>query len=292
MRISENTTYLNFLRDLQLAEQSFAKSQATVSSGKRVLRPSDDPAAAADILRLTSQDAEATQFGRNLSMATSKLEAADGILSGVEEMIARIRNLGLMAVSDIPRADHYLEEVRGLREQVLAAANSSHQGSYLFSGSLAKTQPFVKAPDSSVSYAGNSNVVAYQVNRTMTLQAQVPGSDVFSGAIDVFAVINDLADAIDNGDFAGINTQVRNLEDFTEILSTTRSLLGSTINVASSLETERAAAGLSRAKQRDDIESANMAQAISELTRSQTSLQSTLATGARLSQLTLLDYLR
>ncbi len=35
-----------------------------------------------------------------------------------------------------------------------------------------------------------------------------------------------------------------------------------------------------------------MAQAISELTLSQTSLQTTLAIGARLSQLSLLDYLK
>jgi flagellin-like hook-associated protein FlgL len=94
------------------------------------------------------------------------------------------------------------------------------------------------------------------------------------------------------GDFNAIDAEIRNVTDFTEVLATTRSRLGSTINVAASLRSELSSAGLSRVRQREEVESANMAQAISELTHSQTSLQATLAVGARLSQLTLLDYLK
>ena len=292
MRISQNTTYLSFLRDLRVAEERMAHAQQVVSSGKKMLKPSDDPAAASDVLRISAEDAEALQFGRNIATASSRLEAAEGILGGVENMVERVRNLALLSVSHPDSADQYLEEVRGLREQILSAANASHQGTYLFSGTLIKTLPFVQAPDTTVSYQGNGTVMSLQVNRSMALQAQIPGSDVFTGAVDIFATMNNLAAAMQAGDFNAIDAEIVNLTSFTDVLATVRSRLGSTINVADSLRNELTSAGLSRVKQREGVESANMAQAISELTHSQTSLQATLAVGARLSQLTLLDYLR
>jgi flagellar hook-associated protein 3 FlgL len=292
MRISQNTTYLSFLRDLQIAEERMASAQSAVSSGKRILKPSDDPGAASDILRLSAEDAEALQFGRNIDTVSARLEAAEGILGGVENMVERVRNLALLSVSHTESADLYLEEVRGLREQILSAANASHQGTYLFSGTLLKTVPFVQAPDTTVSYQGNSTVMSLQVNRSMALQSQIPGDEIFTGAVDIFQTISDLDAAMQAGDFTGINAQIQNLTAFTDVLATMRSRLGSTINVAASLKTELTSSGLARVKQREQVEAVNMAQAISELTHSQTSLQATLAVGARLSQLTLLDYLR
>ena len=63
MRIADNTAYLGFLRDLQRTQEQMLDAQTQVTSGKKVNKPSDDPAAAADIVRLSGEKAADTQFG-------------------------------------------------------------------------------------------------------------------------------------------------------------------------------------------------------------------------------------
>jgi flagellar hook-associated protein 3 FlgL len=283
---------LNFLRDLQLAQERAAQAQDRVSSGKRFNRPSDDPAAATDVLRLNAENAESVQFQHNLAAASSRLQAADSVLDGVESMVERIRNLALQSLSSPETAHLYTTEIRGLRDQILSAANTTHQGVFIFGGTVTNSAPFTKAADSTVSYNGNSTPLNVQVSRTMALQAQIPGDDIFTGAVDIFSTIDGVVQAMEDGDFDGIRTQVQTIQGFFDTLATARGRLGSTINLADRLSAESDSSDLLRAKELDQVQAANMAQAISELTLSQTSLQTTLAVGARLSQLSLLDYLK
>jgi flagellar hook-associated protein 3 FlgL len=292
MRITQAATYLNFLRDLQLTQERTAQAQAKVTTGKRFSRPSEDPAATTDVLRLSAENLEAVQFQNNLASASSRLQAADSVLDGVENMVERIRNLALQSLSNPETAKLYTTEIHGLRDQILSAANTSHQGVFIFGGTVTNTPPFTKAADSSVTYDGNSTPLSFQVSRTMTLQAQIPGDQIFTGSVDIFSAINDVEQAMQDGDADAIRAKVQVIEDYFDVLSTARGHLGSTINLADQLTSEYTSSGLARAKELDQVQSANMAQAISELTLSQTSLQTTLAVGARLSQLSLLDYLK
>ena len=126
----------------------------------------------------------------------------------------------------------------------------------------------------------------------MTIEAQIPGSEIFTGSVDIFGTVQALATAMQNGDNDAIGAQVKKLEQFSEVLSTARSRIGSTQNVADSVTNESKAGDLLRAQQLGRVQSADMAQAITELSQGQTALQATLAVGAKLSQLSLLDYLR
>jgi len=292
VRITPATTYLNFLRQLQLAQERAAQAQDRVSTGKRFLRPSDDPAAAADVVRLSAESAETVQFQNNLAAASSRLQAADSVLDGVESMVERIRNLALQSLSRPETAHLYTTEIKGLKDQILSAANTTHQGVFIFGGTVTNSAPFTKAAGSTVTYNGNSTPLNLQVSRTMTLQAQIPGDEIFKGAVDIFAAIDSVVQAMDDGDFDAIRMQVKTIESYFDTLATARGRLGSTINVADRLTAESTSSDLLRAKELDQVQAANMAQAISELTLSQASLQTTLAVGARLSQLSLLDYLK
>jgi flagellar hook-associated protein 3 FlgL len=61
-------SYLNLLQDINRAQESVQAAQNQVSPGKKVLNPSDDPTAAADIEQLTSEGAEADQYARNVTL--------------------------------------------------------------------------------------------------------------------------------------------------------------------------------------------------------------------------------
>ncbi|MBI4472039.1 MAG: flagellar hook-associated protein FlgL [Acidobacteria bacterium] len=291
MRVTEGTNYRNLLRDLANVQERMESAQMQISTGKRVTAPSDDPAAAVDIVRLTGEKSEAAQYERHLTFAKSKLNIADGVLDNVERMIERVRSLAQLSIGNPTSANSYTTEVSGIRDQIIAAANTVHAGRFIFGGSMTTEPPYVKAADSTVTYEGNSEEMSLQVSRTSTLQTQIPGNEIFNGAVDIFQTISDLVTAMNAGDKSNIDTQLRRLEQFSETVSTARSKIGSSLNIASSLESSLASARLAREADLTEAQAADLAKAITEFQMSQNALEATMAVGARISQLNLLDFL-
>ncbi|MBI4473290.1 MAG: flagellar hook-associated protein FlgL [Acidobacteria bacterium] len=291
MRVTEGMGYQNLLRDLAKVQERMQAAQNTVSSGKKIAAPSDNPSAAADIIRLNGEKSEAGQYARNLTFGKARLDIADTVLDSVERMVERVRTLGQLSFGNPTAGSLYMTEVSGLRDQIIASANTTHAGRFIFGGSVTTAAPYAKAADSTVAYQGNDEVVEVQVSRTSTLQTQIPGSEIFTGSVDIFATMSDLTTAMQAGDKTGIDAQLRKLEQFSEVLSVSRSKVGSYINIATNVESELSAANLARESELNEEQAADLAKAISELTMSQNALQATLAVGARISQLNLLDYL-
>ena len=98
--------------------------------------------------------------------------------------------------------------------------------------------------------------------------------------------------AMQSGNKAGIDTQVRKLGQFADTVSVARSKVGTYLNLAANIESELSSAKLARETELSKEQAADLATAISELTLSQQGLQATLAVGARISQLNILDYLK
>ena len=292
MRVTEGIAYQNLLRDIARVQERMQIAQDQVSSNKKVTKPSDDPSAAADIVRIFSEGSEAEQFNRNLTFAETRLNLADTALDSVEHMIERARTLGQLSFGDPTTAAVYKTELDGLRDQIISAANTVHAGRFVFGGSVTTNPPYVKNPDTSVSYQGNSEVVSLQVSRTSTLQTQVPGSQIFSGSLNVFQIMSDLSTAMQTGNKTGIDAQVKKLEQFADVVSIARSKIGSYVNTATNISAELTSGRLARENDLTHEQAANMAQAITDLNMSQSALQATLAVGARISTLSILDFLK
>ena len=292
MRVTEGMSYQTLLRDLAFGQDRLQNAQNEVSTGKKVTTPSDNPIAASDIVRLNTEGNEADQFSKNLNFAKAKLQIADTALDSVEQMVERARTLGQLSLGEGNPASAYVSELNGLRDQIISAADTTHAGRYIFGGSTTTTQPYVKNPDTSVTYQGNDQDMPLQVSRNSTLQTQVPGSEIFSGSVDIFTTMSDLATAVQAGDKAAIDAQVKKLEQFSDVISQARSKVGGYLNTATNVESELSSTGLTRKSELSNVQDTDLAKAITELTMSQQQLQATMAVGARLSQLTILDYLK
>ena len=292
MRVTEGMGYHNLLRDIARVQEKLQTAQNQVSSAKRVTKPSDDPTAASDIVRIFSEKTEGEQFDKNLTFARTKLDLAATVLDSVERMIERSRTLGQLSFGNPTTASIYMTELDGLRDQTIAAANTTHAGRFIFGGSITTTAPYLKNPDTSVTYQGNSQDVALQVSRTSTVQTQIPGSQIFSGSVNIFQVMSDLSAAMQAGNKDGIDAEVKKLEQFAEVVSIARSKIGSYVNMSSNISAELTSARLGRENDLTQEQAANMAQAITEMNLNQNALEATMAVGARISNLTLLDFLK
>ena len=292
MRVTEGMNYQTLLRDLAFGQDRLQNSQNEVSTGKKVTAPSDNPIAASDIVRLNTEGNEAGQFSKNLTFAKAKLQIADTALDSVEQMVERARTLGQLSLGEGNPASAYVTELNGLRDQIISAANTTHAGRYIFGGSTTTTPPYAKNPDTSVTYQGDDQDMPLQVSRNSTLQTQIPGSDIFNGSVDIFTTMSDLATAMQAGDKGAIDAQVKKLEQFSDTVSVARSKIGGYLNAAANVDSELSSTGLVRKSELSQVQDADLAQAITELTMNQQQLQATMAVGARLSQLTILDYLK
>jgi len=292
MRITTDSGYRNLLQDIQRIAERMQTAQNQVSSGKKVNRPSDNPSAAADVVNIDSKRASNAQYLENAATAQSRLQIADSTLDGAERVSERIRSLALLAVSSNSSASSTVEEVSLLRDQMLSYANTVFDGQFIFAGSNSDTAAYVKATDGTVTYAGDSNAMKLQTGRASTLQTQIPGSQVFSGSVDIFSTLTSLVTAMNSGDRNGIRTQVARLEQFSQTVSTARTKLGGLINGAASAQSDLRQADLAETAHLSQLQDADLAQALSEFTQSQTALQAATAVGARVSSLSLLDYLK
>src|SRR6185436_14722168 len=205
MRITESMRYYNLLDDIARAQERAMKAQEQLSSGKKIQRPSEDPLAASDILRLNSEGAEADQYSRNLTFAKSKLQATDAVLDNIEQMVARARTLGQLGFGNSQLGPGYVTELAALRDQLITAANTTYGGRYIFGGTVTTVAPYVKNPDSTVTYNGNDQNMPVEINRGLSVDTQIPGTDLFSSSIDIFQVMSDLTTAMQAGDKPGID---------------------------------------------------------------------------------------
>ncbi len=292
MRVTESMAMRDFLRSVAGTQEKMLEAQNKVSTGRGILRPSDNPREVSDIIRLNADKIEVSQYARNVEFGRSRLEFTDTALASLQGMVERVRFLALSAIGSSIDSDSFSVEVEGLRDQIVGSANAAFQGRFIFGGSDGETPPFQKDAAGVVTYKGNSDVVKVQTGRASTLQTQIPGSELFGTGNDVFKSMTDLIAAMKSGVKSDIDAKLKPIVSAWEGLSLSRSRVGSLINVADSASQEMTALSLAREKNLVDLESADLTETLSEFQSYQSALQSTLAVGARISQLSLLDYLR
>lgn len=293
MRITTSESYQSFLNGIQSIQQRMNQDQAEITSGNKINQPSDDPAGAADVVRLTAEKSEIDQYTSNAASGQDRLNYTDTVLGSVQTMIQRIISLGQTALGKNSAATGALTaEIDSLRDQIVSSANTDYQGMYLFGGTQTTQPPYAVQTDKSVTYQGNSNSFQVQVGRNSTLQVQVPGSQAFSGSVNVFDTVQQLSNAITAGDNSAVQAQLTNLQKYFDSLSVVRAQVGSLSNQAQSMQSDLQNYELARAADQSRIQNADLAQVTTDFSQTQTALQAAMAVGARISQISLLDYVK
>ncbi len=180
MRVSSNELFLNSFRQLQ---QRVARIQEQISSGKQLLRPSDDAAGAARLVELQQALETTRQYTANADMASNRLTEAEGALGGVSEALQRVRELALAGRNThLTNADRHIiaEELSHLRDQAIGLANSRDgNNEYLFAGFQTASQPFSLDPAGQIAYQGDQGQRLLQLSSGRRIADSENGYDTF-----------------------------------------------------------------------------------------------------------------
>src|SRR5262245_35105468 len=95
MRVTESLMFRHQAAALSAAYGRLFDVQAQLTSGRRLLEPSDDPSAIRPALDVRATRSRLAQVQRNADFASSDLGSADGALQGVSDLITRARELAV-----------------------------------------------------------------------------------------------------------------------------------------------------------------------------------------------------
>lgn len=184
MRLSTSWAQQSAVNSMLEQQSRLQQTQMQLSTGKTILVPADDPAAAARSIDLNQGIKQTEQYQGNIDAARQRLSLQGGVLQNAVDVLHRIKELGVQGLNDTNSPSDRINiavEMEGLNEHLVGLANTKNaNGEYLFSGFKSMTQPFSKnTMGNGYTYAGDLNQRTLQIGDNRQITDGNPGSDVF-----------------------------------------------------------------------------------------------------------------
>ena len=172
---------------MQRLQAALDFTQRQISSGRRILTPSDDPIGSSRAIEIRESISRLEQFDRTATIATNRLSQEESALSSVNHVLQRVRELAVQANNGTQTNETRRLIAVELRQNLDALVQIANQkdgnGSYLFAGNLEGAAPVTRSGDS-YTYNGDQGQRFIQIGESR----QVADGD--SGAAIFFAIRN------------------------------------------------------------------------------------------------------
>ncbi|OEY67365.1 flagellar hook-associated protein FlgL [Marinobacter sp. X15-166B] len=183
IRISSHQVFSGGINRLQELNVDINKTSEQISTGKRVNRPSDDPVAAARILKLNQEMGRIDQYQRNADLANNRLSQEEGALGSMVDVVQRVRELTVQAGNGSLSPDDRKAIAAELKErlgQLSALANTRDaSGEYIFSGFQGNTPAFGQNISGDWVYQGDEGQRMLEIDDGVKVAISDNGKDVF-----------------------------------------------------------------------------------------------------------------
>lgn len=294
MRVTQNSTANLVLNSLQAIRERQDQLEQYASTGVKVSAPGDDPTVAQQILHLKSLSAASDQYSRNITNATSLLTMSDSAMSNMGNVLVRTKELALSMANDTNNSDSRtaaLNELTQLKDQLITLGNTQFNGKYIFAGFKNDTPPF----DAAGNFSGSNNPITIEVSQNSKVQVNYAGDTLLSGAgggTNVMQIFDNLKTALTAANTAGVRAELSNLDNAMSQVLAARSVVGSSANRLTSVGSVNEDQKLTTTKVLSGLQDVDYLQVVSDLTKQQTAYQTAIAASAKISQISLLDYLK
>lgn len=265
--------------------QQIADQQALVGGESRIAKPSNDPKAWLEASNISRFQSDEAAWVNNLGRADTRANQAEASLNTIVSGLIRTRELLLQANTGTisPTDPEVLAlEVEGINNDFNDALGQRDN----FGGQLFGTGPVIRVP------MGDARFVVAAPNLD-EVQANIDVDGAAGGATrSLGQIMTDTAAAIRTGTATDRAAQLTALDGaidrMTQLLTRQGVVKGSIESAREELEQSK----LSLASRKSELVDANVAEALTRLQTLLTNLQATQAVYAKISQQSLLDYLR
>ncbi|MEC9491009.1 MAG: flagellar hook-associated protein FlgL [Halanaerobiales bacterium] len=295
MRVTNSMMVRNMLDHLQNNMGDLNDLNEQLSSGKLFQMPSDAPIKVSDSMNYKSQINRNDQFQRNLNQAENWLNITESALKNSSKVVQRARELTIYASNDTLTPDDrksIAKEIKQLRDELVDISNTQLGDSYIFSGQKTTDKPFkVNATGDFVKYQGDTSKISRNLNENVDMTVNLTGDKVFESHINnLDKLYDELNSGTANGDDVTkfIDDMDKAVSEFTD----SRAVIGGKLKRTENLKSRLEANEIHIKKLKSKNEDANLARVITELKMEETVYRASLASGARIMQQSLVDFIR
>ena len=314
MQISTSYLFDRATTQMGTVQSDLAKTQAQIAARKQVLSPSDAPDQAAAIQRLKSVMSRQESYSKSLDTFTSRLNSEDSVLGSASDILIRVKEISIQANTDTMSAANRKAlgtELQGLRNQLLSLANSQDSnGNYLFSGSRVGQPAFAEDGSGKVDYQGDQTRMNVVVGEQRSIPINRSGTDAFvrlvrsdtttdpatTTGVGFFQSLDDLIKGVNGA--SGSDTRALMQRGTGEVGSLLQGVLMARANVGTDMRVVEQQASvvdettLNLTSTLSNIEDLDYASAITKLSKQMLALEATQSSFAKISQLSLFNYIK
>lgn len=293
MRVTYNTIANNILGNLSNNLTRLEKLQNQLSTGKKVIKPSDDPVVTSRTIGLRSTLSANSQYSRNLDFLETELNVADRSLQNLSSALSRIRSLALRGASDsLSQADRdaIAGEVDRIIDYIIQIGNTDIAGRYIFGGYKTNTPPLERI-DNTIIYRGDANIRQIEISNSVTTEASPNGKTLFVDT-EMFDTLVSLKNALLDGNTTQINNSLEKIDTIIDRITSELSSLGARLKrleFTKDLLSDKSVRYTDLLSKQEDIE---IEEVVLKLYVQQNIYQASLIAASRAIQPSLIDYIR
>ncbi|RQW85421.1 MAG: flagellar hook-associated protein 3 [Geobacter sp.] len=296
MRITPGMTSDNALYNLQKGRTLLNRLQEQISSGSVINRPSDDPITTRQLLDMDSQLDKGDQYLSNITKGNLSLSMTDTALQGMADIIAQAKEtVGTITSgsSDQTVRENAASQLEELKKQLVDLGNTQLGDQYLFAGFKNSTPPFSTADNT---YSGTSDEVSIEIDQNSPAAITIAGDTLLKGtgsygSVDIFETLDAIIAAINSNNPADIQSNAAKLDSSSSQINNARSDVAGRMIRFKSAETMITRNQATLKGIVSDTMGVDYIEAATQLNKQQSAFEAALAATAKITQLSLLDYL-
>ncbi len=314
MRVTQNMSADTSIYHIQQGRAKLDRLQELTSSGTAVNRPSDDPINTRLLLDIVDKVKSTDQYSSNITKSDIWQQFTSTALTGMSDTLQQAKELAstlVDGITDTALRAGVVSQLQALKQQMIDMGNTQTGDQYIFGGANNATPPFTNSPvqlpppaaqnPAFAFYTGDESNINVEIgNNAAPMTMNIPGNQILTadtatsqnyGSTNILQAFDDMIYAVQANDVTGIRagslalgegakqvfnaitdvgSRITRLESFTKMNENTRNTL---MTVYSNTQTvDYAKLGV-------------------ELSQQQTAFEASLSATAKLSQLSLLDYM-
>ncbi|MGQ0720053.1 MAG: flagellin N-terminal helical domain-containing protein [Candidatus Eiseniibacteriota bacterium] len=194
MRVTENLMLRSFLARTGGSLSTIAEWQNRISTGRRLLRASDDPLALSKALAARADLRETEAYRDNTSHAATHMSVTESALAETSDLLSRAKEIVLQGMSDTSEVGGIgplARELRSMIDELSLIANREVAGRRLFAGTETRSAPYTSS-GGAWAYRGNDGVLLEEIGPGLRVGINLTGPDAFEtvpsrilGAVDL-----------------------------------------------------------------------------------------------------------
>ena len=203
MRISNAQTSAMMHSNMNRNAEAIARLQSQIGSGMRMQLPSDDPIAAARLLRIQREEASLKQYNDNIGKVSDNLRIQETHLQSSSDAMGSIRDLLLWAGNGSNGDDDLsaiASQLSSLEDSLVSFFNAKDEtGNYLFSGTRTDS-PAVTLDPATGRYVmtGNDEHRQAVVGNGVLIDDNVTAREILGPGADLLNDLHALVESLKN----------------------------------------------------------------------------------------------